>query len=197
MLAMPKPKRRVVVLAATVCAGVLAVVLLVSGFSGGGNGVTYVAGSTNAVLYGSGHQPKAPVFTGTTLTGTPIRFSAYRGQVVVLNFWASWCGPCRAEATTLSFVAQQYKAAGVRFLGVDIRDSAVSAQAFLRGHDVTYPSVSDPDDAIILDFSSVVPIQATPTTLVIDKTGHVAGAVFGPTTYAELNTIVSKVTGTS
>jgi peroxiredoxin len=193
----PKPKRRVVVLAATVCAGVLAVVLLVTGFSGGGSGVTYVGGSTNAVLYATGHRPQAPDFTGTTLTGAPMRFSAYRGKVVVLNFWGSWCVPCRSEATTLAFVAQQYKVAGVQFLGVDVRDNTASADAFMRSHDITYPSVNDPDDAITLDFSSVVPIQGTPTTLVIDKTGHIAGAVFGQTTYSELNTIVSKVTGTS
>ena len=193
---MPKPKRRVVILAATVCAGVLAVVLLVTGFGGGsGSNVTYIGGNSNAVLYTAGHQPKAPDFTGTTLTGSPLGLAAYRGSVVVLNFWGSWCPPCRAEATTLGFAAQQYQSAGVRFLGIDVRDNTPGAVAFLQSHKITYPSVSDPDDTITLDFSSVVPISATPSTLVIDKTGHIAGAVFGQVSYSELTTILGKVTG--
>ncbi|HZR51135.1 MAG TPA: TlpA disulfide reductase family protein [Streptosporangiaceae bacterium] len=192
---MPKPKRRVVVLAATVCAGVLAVVLLVTAFGGSGSGnVTYIGGNTNAVLYTTGHQPKAPDFTGTTLTGSRLGLATYRGSVVVLNFWGSWCPPCRAEATTLAFVAQQYQSAGVRFLGVDVRDNTPGALDFLHSHNITYPSVSDPDDTITLDFSSVVPISSTPSTLVIDKTGHVAGAVFGEVSYQELTTILGKVT---
>jgi len=191
----PKPKRRVVVLAATVCAGVLAVVLLVTAFGGSGGGnVTYIGGNTNAVLYTAGHQPKAPDFSGTTLTGSRLGLAEYRGDVVVLNFWGSWCPPCRAEATTLAFAAQQYHSAGVRFLGVDVRDNTPGALDFLHSHHITYPSVSDPDDTITLDFSSVVPIADTPSTLVIDKTGHIAGAVFGEVSYQELTTLLGKVT---
>src|SRR5438270_6339816 len=173
--------------AATACAGVLAVVLLVTGFGrGSGNGVTYVDGNTNAVRYAAGHRPQAPGFSGTTLGGSPLRFAAYRGKVVVLNFWGSWCPPCRSEAATLASTAQQYQPSGVAFLGVDVRDTTVGAEAFTRSHGISYPSVTDSDDAITLGFSSVLPIAATPTTLVIDKTGHIAGAVFGQTTYSEL-----------
>ena len=92
-----KAKRRVVALAATVLAGVaLAVVLLTGWATGGNNGVTDVAGSTSAVLYSAGHRPLAPDFTATTLTGSRLSFSSYRGQVVVVNFWGSWCAPCVA-----------------------------------------------------------------------------------------------------
>jgi thiol-disulfide isomerase/thioredoxin len=195
----PKAKRRAVLLAATACAGVLVVVLLVTGFggSGSGNGVTYIDGSTSAVFYATGHRAIAPDFSGATLTGAPVQFATYRGKVVVLNFWGSWCPPCRAEAATLAVVAEQYQPAGVSFLGVDVRDTNVSALAFTRGQDITYPSVSDPNDLITLDFTSVVPLSVTPTTLVIDRTGHIAGAVFGETTYSELTTILTKVTGKS
>jgi peroxiredoxin len=190
----PRPKRKAVVLAATACAGVLAVVLAVTAFSGGGNGVTYLDGNANAVLYGSGHRAQAPAFSGTTLTGTQLSSSAYRGKVVVLNFWGSWCTACRSEAATLAVVAEQYRSKGVSFLGIDVRDNTASAVAFTRNHDIIYPSVSDPGDTITLDFSTVVPISSTPTTLVIDKTGRVAGAVFGETTYAELTAMLGKVT---
>jgi thiol-disulfide isomerase/thioredoxin len=186
----------VIVLVATVCAGAaLAVVLLTGWATGGNNGVTDVAGSTSAVLYSAGHRPLAPDFTGTTLTGARLKFSSYRGQVVVLNFWGSWCGPCRAEAPTLAVTAQQYRPDGVAFLGVDVRDTRASALAFARDFGVTYPSVSDPGSVITLDFTAVVPIAGTPTTLVIDRTGHIAGAVFGTATSQELTDILAQVTG--
>lgn len=193
---MPRLKRRAVVLATAACAAAVAVVLLVTGFgNGGGSGITYIDGSTNAVLYTTGHRSQAPDFSASTLAGTPLRFSAYRGKVVVLNFWASWCVACRSESVTLAVVAQQYHSAGVSFLGVDVRDSTVSAEQFTRSHGINYPSVSDPQDAITLDFTSVVPLSSTPTTLVIDKTGRIAGAVFGQTTYSELTMMLTKVTG--
>jgi len=157
--------------------------------------VTDVAGSTSAVLYSAGHRPLAPDFTATTLTGARLSFSSYRGRVVVLNFWGSWCPPCRAEAPTLAATAEQYRSAGVSFLGVDVRDTSASALAFVRDFGITYPSVSDPGSEITLDFTAVVPIAGTPTTLVIDRTGHIAGAVFGAATYQELTDILAKVTG--
>jgi peroxiredoxin len=194
----PKPKRRVVVLAATVCAGVLAIVLGVTAFGGGSGGnVSYVDGSTNAVLYSAGHQAMAPDFSAPTLTGGSLGLSAYRGSVVVLNFWGSWCAPCHTEATTLALLSQQYQPAGVRFLGVDVRDNTPSALAFMRSYHLTYPSVSDSQETITLDFSSVVPLSSTPTTIVIGKTGHIAGAVFGAASYQDLSTILAKVTGKS
>jgi thiol-disulfide isomerase/thioredoxin len=188
--------RRTVVLAAAVLAGVLLIVVFVAGWAGGGSSdVTDIDGSQNAVLYAAGHRPAAPDFTGTTLTGAPLSFSSYRGQVVVLNFWGSWCVPCREEASTLAAVAALYRSSGVAFIGVDVRDTTASAEAFVRSFGVTYPSVTDASSTITADFTSVVPIAATPTTLVIDRTGHIAGAVFGSATYPELTTILAKVTG--
>ena len=191
-----RPKRKSVILAAAACAGVLAVVLTVTGFGGGGGGdVTYLDGTTTALMYNTGHQPLAPNFSAATLTGTPLTLSSYRGKVVVLNFWGSWCTACREEAPTLSVLAEQER--GVSFLGVDLQDTTTNAMAFIKNHDVDYPSVGDPSGTITLRFSSVVPINVTPTTLVIDRTGHIAGAVFGAVTYSELTTMLAKVTGKS
>ena len=186
--------RRTVVLAAAALAGVLLIVLLATGWAGGGNsGVTTVAGNASAVVYAAGHRPLAPEFSGTTLTGSKLSFSDYRGQVVVLNFWGSWCVPCREEASTLAAVASKYQPAGVSVLGVDVRDTTASALAFAHSFHVAYPSVSDPSSAITLDFTAKVPIAGTPTTLVVDRTGHIAGAVFGTVTYSELTAILAKV----
>ena len=191
-----KAKRRMAVLAAAVLAGTAVVVVLLTGWASGGNsGVTDVDGSASAVLYSPGHQPMAPDFTATTLTGSRLNFSSYRGQVVVVNFWGSWCAPCRAEAPILAVAAQQYRSAGVAFLGVDVRDTADSALAFTRDFGISYPSINDASSAVTLDFTSVVPIAGTPTTLVIDRTGHLAGAVFGTVTHKELADILTKVTG--
>jgi peroxiredoxin len=91
--------------------------------------------------------------------------------------------------------AQQYRPSGVAFLGVDVRDTPASAKAFARNYAIPYPSVSDISSLITLGFTAVVPIAGTPTTLVIDPSGHIAGAVFGTATYPELATILAKVTG--
>ena len=191
-----KTKRRLVVLGAAMLAAVALVAVLVAGWAGSGQrDVTEVDGNASAVLYTAGHQPLAPDFTATTLTGSTLNFASYRGKVVVLNFWGSWCGPCRVEAPTLAVAAEQYRKAGVDFLGVDVRDTTASAEAFTRNFGVTYPSVSDAGSVITLDFTAAVPIAGTPTTLVIDRTGHIAGAVFGPATMGELTAMLAKVTG--
>ena len=183
------------VLAAAVLAGVVLIVVLATGWAGSGNsGVTTVNGDANAVVYSAGHRPLAPGFTATTLTGSKLSFSSYRGKVVVLNFWGSWCVPCRAEAPTLAAAAAKYQPSGVSFLGVDVRDTTASALAFAHSFHITYPSVSDESSAITLDFTAKVPIAGTPTTLVVDRTGHIAGAVFGTVTYSELTAILAKVT---
>jgi peroxiredoxin len=188
----PRPKRKFVFLAAAACAAVLAVVLSVSAFTSNDSDLTYVAGTTNAFVYDSGHRPLAPDFSGTLLNGAPVRFSSYRGKVVVLNFWGSWCTACREESPTLSVLAAQEQPKGVSFLGVDLQDTTANATAFIRNHDISYPSVSDPGDLITLRFSSVVNISSTPTTLVIDRTGHIVGGVLGAATYSELATILSS-----
>jgi peroxiredoxin len=191
-----RTKRRAWVLTATVVTGAVLVVALVAGWATSGHrDVTDVDGNPNAVLYAAGHRPLAPDFTGTTLTGARLSFSSYRGRVVVVNFWGSWCVPCREEAPALAVAARQYSPAGVAFLGVDVRDTTASAEAFARSFGITYPSVSDASSQITLDFTAAVPIAGTPTTLVIDRTGHIAGAVFGQATYAELNALLSVVAG--
>ena len=144
-----------VVLAAAALAGVLLIVVLATGWAGSGNsGVTTIDGNSGAVLYTAGHRPLAPEFTGTTLTGSKLSFSAYRGKVVVLNFWGSWCVPCREEAPILAAVAEKYQPSDASFLGVDVRDTTAGALAFAHRFHVTYPSVSDQSSAITLDFTA-------------------------------------------
>jgi thiol-disulfide isomerase/thioredoxin len=183
-----KAKRRTVVtvtaVAAVLLAGALTVTLLTSG-----KGKT--ASATNTVAYPAGHRPLAPDITGTSLTGATIKLSSYRGKTVVLNFWGSWCSPCRSEAPVLALLDKQYASKGVAFLGDDVGDTPVNALAFTRGVGISYPSINDQGYAVVAQLSRVVPVSDTPTTVVIDKTGHVAGMVLGAASYGQLTTLLS------
>jgi thiol-disulfide isomerase/thioredoxin len=112
--------------------------------------------------------------------------------VVVLNFWGSWCTPCRAEAPALASLARHFGRSGVRFLGVDIRDSPANAQAFLRNFGISYPSLNDPGDVIALDFASTVPPSGIPTTLVISPGGRVTARVIGQVSYPGLRGLIAR-----
>ena len=185
---------------ARVVAGSLAAMLL-AGCSGGAlaantplsSGQSFVSGTYSSTYYPPGSRPMAPDVTGTLLSGKTFRLSASRGSVVVLNFWGSWCAPCRREAPALSALAQRLGPSGVRFFGVDIRDSADAASAFDRTYDVSYPSVNDPGDEIALAFRSTLPPAGIPSTLVIDRGGRLAARVVGEVTYDGLKTLIAKV----
>jgi thiol-disulfide isomerase/thioredoxin len=159
------------------------------------SGQSFVSGTYESAYYTSGKRPEAPAVAGTTVTGQHVSLASYRGHIVVLNFWGSWCPPCRAEAPALGTLARQLQASGVRFLGIDIRDEPAAAQAFMKQFDVGYPSLSDPDDAIALEFHDSVPPADIPTTLVIDGGGRIAARIFGATSYAQLKALVAKVAG--
>jgi thiol-disulfide isomerase/thioredoxin len=158
-----------------------------------GNGSSFVAGSYGTTMYRPGGRPAAPQVTGTTLSGTAYALSADRGAVVVINFWGSWCTPCREEAPALGALARHFSGAGVRFLGVDIRDNVASAEAFIRTFRIGYPSLNDPNDMIALDFSGTVPPAGTPTTLVIDPGGRIAARIVGPVSYNGLRALITQV----
>jgi thiol-disulfide isomerase/thioredoxin len=183
-----KAKRRMVVTVTAVVAALLAAALAVTLLT---QEKTVAADSdTNMVVYPVGHRPLAPDFTGTSLTGATIKLSSYRGKVLVLNFWGSWCAPCRAEAPTLAVLNEQYSSKGVAFLGDDVGDTPTNALAFTSSHDITYPSINDQGYQIVQDLSQVVPVSDTPTTVVIDKTGHVVGMVLGAITYGDMTTLL-------
>jgi thiol-disulfide isomerase/thioredoxin len=181
-----KAKRRTVVTTAAGVFVLLVAALVVTVFTqGNGN-----ASDGNMVAYPVGQRPAAPDFTATSLTGTPINFASYRGKIVVLNIWGSWCGPCRGEGQTLKYLDEEYGPQGVAFLGDDIQDTTANALSFLRGENISYPSVNDANGAVEERLAIAVPVNGTPTTLVIDKTGHIAGMIDGPATYPDVTTLL-------
>ena len=191
-----KAKRRTVVtvtaVVAVLLAGALAVTLLTSGKGNAANAPT----AANTVAYQAGHRPLAPDFSGTSLTGATIKLSSYRGKTVVLNFWGSWCSPCRDEAPTLAVLDEQYGSKGVAFLGDDVGDTPANALSFTRSAGITYPSINDQGYAVVQQLAQVVPVNDTPTTVVIDKTGHVAGMIIGAVNYGEMTTLLHDATVT-
>jgi thiol-disulfide isomerase/thioredoxin len=194
-----RAKRRTVVTVTAVVAvllgGALAATLLTQGK---GNATTGVNASNGIVEYQAGQRPLAPSVTGTSLTGSTIKLSSYRGKTVVLNFWGSWCSPCRDEASTLAVLDEQYASKGVAFLGDDVGDSPANALAFTRSADIAYPSFNDNGYLVVADFSEAgVAVSDTPTTVVIDKTGHVAGMVLGAVSYGQLTTLIKDAAVTT
>jgi len=138
----------------------------------------------NGVFRADDRDP-APKLAGRTLEGQDLDLASFKGRVVVVNFWAQWCNPCRAEAKNLNAVYAQTKASGVEFVGIDIKDEDVAARAFQRSKQVLYPSLVDSDGLLLLKFAGKAP-QQPPTTLILDRQGRVAALFSGGLTETQL-----------
>ncbi|MEU8585693.1 TlpA disulfide reductase family protein [Streptomyces sp. NPDC048664] len=146
------------------------------GVSGGGGNTNFVTGSDGIATVRKGERAAAPDLSGATIDGGKLDLSAYKGKVVVVNVWGSWCPPCRAEAPNFVKVAKDMAGKGVQFVGINTRDtSAEPARAFEKQYGVTYPSLYDPTGKLMLRFKrGTLNPQAIPSTLVIDRDGKIA-----------------------
>ncbi|MFJ5548119.1 TlpA family protein disulfide reductase [Streptomyces sp. NPDC093225] len=138
----------------------------------------------------------APELAGPDVGGgTPTSLASHRGHVVVVNIWASWCGPCRAEAGALEEVRGRTAASDVRFLGINTRDPDVSAaRSFVAAHGQHFPSIHDPRGTLPLRFpAGTINPQAVPATVVIDRQGRIAAATSGPVTAPDLTALLDTV----
>lgn len=111
----------------------------------------------------------APDFTLQSSTGENVRLAEQRGQVVMLNFWASWCGPCRKEMPLLDEMSKRYSAAGFVLYGVNVEEDNADAKKLLKELGVTFPVLFDTESKA----SSLYNVDAMPTTVVIDKKGEI------------------------
>ena len=125
-----------------------------------------------------GQGERAPEFTLQTFDGESVALADLRGQVVVVNFWASWCLPCEEEAAILESVWRQYQDRGVVFLGVDYVDTETQARGYLERFDITYPNGPDLQTRI----SHLYRVRAVPETFVVDRDGLLAEVFVGPIT---------------
>jgi cytochrome c biogenesis protein CcmG/thiol:disulfide interchange protein DsbE len=118
----------------------------------------------------------APDFRLAGLNGPPVSLSGLRGQVVVVNFWASWCAECRVEQQALDATWQRFRDAGVVVVGVDFQDQSADAQQYLDEFGSSYPVVRDADSSVALAFG----LRGVPETFVVDRRGRVVDRVIGP-----------------
>ncbi|HLG51564.1 MAG TPA: TlpA disulfide reductase family protein [Chloroflexota bacterium] len=118
----------------------------------------------------------APDFQLTTFDGQTVHLASYRGKVVVVNFWASWCAPCRDEQPLLQTLWERYRDRGVVFLGIDVQDNDHDARAFIKEFQTTYPMAPDPGGRVSINYGVV----GFPETYVISRSGTIARKFTGP-----------------
>jgi thiol-disulfide isomerase/thioredoxin len=153
----------------------------------------YFRGGNNAQLAGpaalTGHP--APSFSATTLTGTQSALDAYRGRIVVMNLWASWCPPCRAEMPDLQRLYEAYRSRNVVVIGVDQGESAQRVGDFARSLGIHYPILLDQQQ----QYGRVYAALGLPTTIVIDPQGIVVRGFDGALSYPQMVSAISPLLG--
>lgn len=131
----------------------------------------------------------APDFTLTDFDGNTWKLSDLRGQVVVVNFWATWCVSCKDEADDLEVAWREYKDRGVQFLGVDYLDQEPKNLEWIEFYDITYPNGPDIQGRIYNNYG----VQGLPETFVVDQDGQIARVYIGAVTRAELSSLLDRL----
>ncbi|WP_435738679.1 TlpA disulfide reductase family protein [Cellulosimicrobium sp. PMB13] len=188
---------RVRALAATGLAVVAAVTLSACAQDSGATtdvvGQGYVSGDGSVRTWEADDRGEPVTLTGTDYEGEAVDTSTWLGDVVVLNTWYAACAPCRAEAPDLVELAKEREADGVRVVGINTTDEAGAAQAFQRTFEVPYPSIDDRSGEVVAALSGTVPLQAVPSTVVLDREGRVAARVVGLVEGTTLGALVDDV----
>lgn len=178
---------------------VATVALLAGCGASGGTGAAadvdqgYQSGDGSTKTWPAAGRGEPVALGGTDFAGAAIDLADWRGDVVVLNTWFAACPPCRKEAPSLVSLATDYAANGVHVLGINGTDDVGAAQAFERTFAVPYPSIADTDGSAIAALQGAVPVQAVPTTVVVDREGRVAARILGLADSSTLRALVDDV----
>ncbi|MEV6317277.1 TlpA disulfide reductase family protein [Streptomyces sp. NPDC051776] len=173
---MRRTSRTTLLAAGTAAAAVALTGCQSGGTSGGSSDTKFVTGLGGIDTVKAADRKPLPKISGTTLEGKPLDLADYKGKIVVVNVWGSWCAPCRAEMKHLVKVANATKADGVEFVGINTRDpNKAPAQKLEKEYDVPYPSLYDPMGKLMLRFppGSLNP-KAIPSTVIVDREGRIA-----------------------
>jgi thiol-disulfide isomerase/thioredoxin len=186
---------------AVLAATVLSATVALSACSGGkdavdqgaGSQFRYVQGTNKGTVIEAAKRKAAGPVAGSLLNGGEYTLASDQGHVVVLNFFASWCGPCQNETPQFDTIYRQRKAAGVRFVGLDVKDPSRSAsQAWLRAKNVSFPVVYDEAAKSAIQLGDI-PVAALPSTVVIDKRGKVAAIYVGSVLPKDLEPVLDSL----
>ena len=160
-----------------------------------GDGKGFVSGDGTIERVALGKRSAPLTLSGTTLDGRSWNVADAKDEVLVLNVWGQWCGPCVAEMPHLQQVWSELSAADkpVQLMGINYRDGVETAKAFLRANKITYPSLEDDGGRTLLALRGKA--NTTPTTLVLDRRGRIAARVSGPVSAATLSGLVDDVLG--
>jgi thiol-disulfide isomerase/thioredoxin len=148
---------------------------------------SYISGNGAVTFISAADRTMAPKLSGDTLYGTKFDFAG--NKIAVVNVWASWCSPCRAEMPALTALSE--KNSDVQFMGILTRDNLANAEVFARQLAVPYPNFID--DSLLLGFRNTLPANAIPTTVVLDKQGRVAARISGPVTVGGLSDLIERL----
>jgi cytochrome c biogenesis protein CcmG/thiol:disulfide interchange protein DsbE len=152
-------------------------------------GLTLVAGSAAARVPQIGDA--APNFSLADLDGNAVRLSDLRGRPVIVNFWASWCGPCVDEFPLLVDASAAHRGAGLAVIGIVYRDRAEPARDFMTRMGAAWPTAMDPDETVATRYGVIGP----PETFFIDRNGTILGRQIGQLRAADLDQGLAKILG--
>ena len=154
-------------------------------FGGGGIGAAARPGGGPAMLVGA----PAASYPVRTLDGETASIESYRGKVLLVNLWASWCAPCRSETPALERLYAQERSRGLVVLGIDQGESSDVARRFASEMKLTYPIAVDEGQRYGRAYAAI----GLPTTLVVDRTGHIAKGVDGELSLAQMHDAVDPL----
>lgn len=161
--------------------------------AGNADGKNYIAGDGSVLEIAAEDRGEPVRFTSTAFSGEEVDSADWTGSPVVLNFWYAACAPCRVEAPDLQSLHEEWEPEGIRFVGVNVRDTAGTAEAFERNFGITYPSLEDRGGQVLLAMTDFVPPQAVPTTIVLDREGRVAARILGVAERSTLSSLIATV----
>ena len=162
---------------------VLVVGMVRSGRDGGRPGVNETLGEVAVTT------EKNADFQVTTLDGRELRLSDLRGSIVMVDFWSSWCPPCRAEAPVLVEAYERWSKLGVEFVGVSIWDDEGDVRDFVTRHGIAYPNAIDDDGGIAVEFG----VKGIPEKFFVNAEGEIVRKVNGPNTSQSLDEVLTQM----